>query len=307
MIEIIDPGLLAALQGTPYRGTRNIGMPLSGPADPISMAIANKLVSNPSDAPTIEFSILGGMIKAHSNCMIGLVGPIQSVTINDILVDHFISITVQKNDIVSITASNKGAHIYLAVNGGFRANRLWHGNSTFLPAHIGGYHGRPLQSGDMIEHDNAPMGELRTQPARYRLSYGTQHVMRICMDDDASSAQLTQNIWKIGHQGNRIGYELLNSDANMTTINFDGKSRAVFPGTIQCPPSGNPFLLGVDAQTTGGYPIIGHVIRADRHSIGQIKNGDTLRFIKNKPHEARRVYLKKLEMWQEYIPDLRLD
>lgn len=130
--------------------------------------------------------------------------------------------------------------------------------------------------------------------------------MRICSDNDDSANLLSDNIWTIGHQSNRIGYELISENEGKIYTPSNIPSRPVFPGTIQYPPSGNPYLLGVDAQTTGGYAIIGHVIRADRHIMGQIKSGDKLRFINNKPRDARRVYLQKLKMWREYIPDLQL-
>ena len=47
---------------------------------------------------------------------------------------------------------------------------------------------------------------------------------------------------------------------------------------IQVPPDGAPIVLLADAQTTGGYPIIGTVIGADLHLIGETLPGDTLRF-----------------------------
>lgn len=316
MIEIIDIGLLATLQGKPYSGNRHLGMPHSGPADLISMAIANKLAHNAYDTVSIEFSMLGGTIKAHESTIIGLAGPIDKAIIireNDSLtIDHYSSISLHKNDLLIIKSLREGAHIYLSVHGGFDADQYWDGNSTFLPAQIGGHSGRALRSGDrIICKKNAHIDNINHVPERYRLSYGNHHVMRICSENEMFGDFLSQYDWNIGRQGNRIGYEL--KDLNFREVNksldtgYEGLSRAVFAGTIQYPPSGNPFLLGVDAQTTGGYPIIGHIIRADRHIMGQIKSGDSVRFITQKPHEARGVYEKKLNMWREYIPDLHLD
>ncbi len=316
MIEIIDIGLLATLQGKAYRGNRHLGMPHCGPADPISMAIANRLAGNAYDEVSIEFSILGGTIKAHSDIIIGLAGPIEKIIIDrdgvELNCDHYSSITLMKGDVILIKPLREGAHIYLSVHGGFVADHYWDGNSTFLPAQIGGYGGKALQRGDYLENKkNMQSIDTVSVPERYRLSYSNHHVMRICSENDRIGDYLSQNDWHIGRQGSRIGYELLSNstselDKNIYT-DHDGLSRAVFAGTIQYPPSGNPFLLGVDAQTTGGYPIIGHVIRADRHIMGQIKSGDSLRFITQKPREARRVYENKLNMWRAFIPDLYLD
>lgn len=307
MLEIVKIGLLATLQGKSYTGARHIGMPLAGPAEPITMAIANKLAGNSYNASSIEFSILGGIIKAHNDVIIGIAGPIQSATINDKICDQHRTITLKTGDILSIIAARFGAHIYLSVNGGFDSDSYWNGNSTFLPAHIGGHHGRELREGDRIRCIQANLDtNIQSLPSRYRQSFGSNHVMRICSDNDDSANLLSDNIWTIGHQSNRIGYELISENEGKIYTPSNIPSRPVFPGTIQYPPSGNPYLLGVDAQTTGGYAIIGHVIRADRHIMGQIKSGDKLRFINNKPRDARRVYLQKLKMWREYIPDLQL-
>ncbi|NBS33720.1 MAG: hypothetical protein EBS83_13195, partial [Planctomycetia bacterium] len=58
----------------------------------------------------------------------------------------------------------------------------------------------------------------------------------------------------------------------------DGVSRAVLPGTIQLPPDGNPILLLADAQTIGGYAILGQVIAADLPLAGQLRPGDSVQF-----------------------------
>lgn len=307
MLEIIEIGLIASLQGQSFIGTRHIGMPLSGPAEPITMGIANKLAGNAFDASSIEFSIMGGALKAHADMTIGIAGPIRSITVNDMICDHYKSITVKAGDIISIKPLLGGAHIYVSVYGGFKADQYWNGNSTFLPARIGGFGGRALKLGDqLLCNQSLLISAAHSLPVRYQQSFSVNHVMRICSADAEHAKLLTNIVWTISRQGNRIGYELMNESSGTMTLPSNASSRAVFPGTIQYPPSGNPYLLGVDAQTTGGYPIIGHVIRADRHIMGHIKSGDTLRFITNKPHDARRVYLQKLKMWREYIPDLQL-
>jgi allophanate hydrolase subunit 2 len=81
-------------------------------------------------------------------------------------------------------------------------------------------------------------------------------------------------------------------------------SAAVFPGTLQCPESGVPFLLGIDAQTTGGYPRVLQVARPDRHLIGQLRPGDRLRFLLRTPAEATRDLRLKHAAWRRWLPDI---
>src|SRR5690606_10271827 len=60
---------------------------------------------------------------------------------------------------------------------------------------------------------------------------------------------------------------------------LDMLSSAVVPGTIQVPPSGPPIILMGDAQTTGGYPRIGVVIRADLWRLARAPLNGQLRLV----------------------------
>jgi hypothetical protein len=63
-------------------------------------------------------------------------------------------------------------------------------------------------------------------------------------------------------------------------------SEACVSGTIQLPPDGNPLILLAEHQTTGGYKVPGVVIRADLWKVGQMRPGDSLRFVETTPEEA---------------------
>ena len=65
------------------------------------------------------------------------------------------------------------------------------------------------------------------------------------------------------------------------------KSVAVFPGTVQLPPDGRPIVLLADAQTIGGYPVVGQVIEADLPLAAQLRPGDEVRLQQTTLDEAR--------------------
>ncbi len=49
-------------------------------------------------------------------------------------------------------------------------------------------------------------------------------------------------------------------------------------GAVQVPPDGQPIILFVDQQTTGGYSKIANVIAADLPRVGQLRPRDEVRF-----------------------------
>jgi allophanate hydrolase subunit 2 len=78
----------------------------------------------------------------------------------------------------------------------------------------------------------------------------------------------------------------------------------VFPGTVQCPEDGSPFILSVDAGTTGGYPRIAQIARCDRHLLGQMRPGDRVRFLRREPQEAIDELHAKHDYWRKWLPDI---
>jgi allophanate hydrolase subunit 2 len=47
---------------------------------------------------------------------------------------------------------------------------------------------------------------------------------------------------------------------------------------MQVPPDGQPIILFVDQQTTGGYPKVANVIAADLRHVAQLRPRDAVHF-----------------------------
>jgi allophanate hydrolase subunit 2 len=102
----------------------------------------------------------------------------------------------------------------------------------------------------------------------------------------ASQAALWRASWRITPQSNRMGSRL-DGPALQRARAGDMLSSGVVPGTIQVPPAGQPIILMGDAQTTGGYPRIGGVIRADLWKLAQAPLGGSLRLVEVDAAQAR--------------------
>lgn len=308
-LEVIEPGLLTLVQAAPYRGDRHFGMPLAGAADPLAMALANWLAGNAAEAAALETAYAPVVLKAHSNIAVGIYGAAIEVEINIAAFSAAQTHFLRRGDILRIPPPVGGCRTYIAVQGGLSSHGVLKAASTYLPARLGGYDGMVLPKGAILETSAQPLAEPRKLPAGYQLCYGRDFRLRI--------APAPENAWVnmdgildegrvIGRRADRIGLEL---EGTPLELLYDEPidSSAVFPGTIQCPPSGIPFLLGPDAQTTGGYPRIAHVIRADRHLIGQLRPGARVRFQRIEPAEAQRLYRSKIALIRQLQPEFRLD
>ena len=121
------------------------------------------------------------------------------------------------------------------------------------------------------------------------------------MLDDAGQSSLFDTNFVVSARNDRMGLRLDGAEL-ATTVKGDLASVPVFPGCVQCPQDGAPYLLGVDAQTTGGYPRIAQVARMDLHELGQLRAGDHLRLLRRSPDEAVAGLREKLDYWREWLP-----
>jgi antagonist of KipI len=62
---------------------------------------------------------------------------------------------------------------------------------------------------------------------------------------------------------------------------------------VQVTPSGQPIILFVEQQTTGGYPKIANIIGADLHRIGQLRPRVEIRFQKTSLAVARSLWMEQ--------------
>lgn len=307
-MEIVEPGPQATLQGAARTGLRGMGVPASGPADPLSHAIANHLVGNRPDAPALEITFGPFTARFGQNGRLALTGAEADAALNGCEIGFHETIAVKEGDELAIGRLATGLRTYLAMAGGFAADSYLGSTSTYLPAGFGGYSGRSLQQGDRLGQGGvtARAGH-RVTPAELRLRIGHGFALRASAGPDAPSA--LGPVWlepfRSTHRASRIGIELdgpfpdIDSQANLP-------SAAVFPGTLQMTPQGRGFLLLCDCQTTGGYPHILQVNRSDRHLLGQIRPGDTIRFLQRTPDQAAHDLRQKLKLIGEWMPGFRM-
>jgi biotin-dependent carboxylase-like uncharacterized protein len=309
-IHVERSGLQTTIQAGPRVGQRHLGIPAAGAADPLSLALANRLVGNSSLAAGLEATLTGPLLGFEASGCVAVTGAKVRITLNGATCPLHAVIRVRPGDRLDIGACESGARAYLAFGGGLRATPVLGSVSTYLPARLGGLDGRALERGDRLEMaTSGPKVVESRAPDEYQPEFAGSLALRVCaageyrlLGEAARDLLLSRN-WIAGRRADRMGIELEGPGIDVATGGVL-PSAAVFPGTLQCPENGVPFLLGVDAQTTGGYPRLLQVARCDRHLVGQLVPGDRLRFLWREPAAAAADLEDKHAYWRRWVPDI---
>lgn len=312
-IRVLKAGLQSALQGAPFTGHRHLGMPAAGAADCVSLALANCLVGKSGGAIAIEITLTDAVFEFEEPCLVAVVGATEYVRINGQDQPPHHALKLVAGDQLHLGPSRPGCRTYLAISADIHADRLLGGQSTYLAAGLGGFHGRALRVDDVIIFSRASSikNADKSTPLSLRPHYSDDHVLRITPGPESSNLnnglldELCGSHYTVGSRASRMGMELAGPPLE-SGVSANMPSAAMFPGTIQLPPSGNPYLLGPDAQTTGGYPRLAQVIRADRHLIGQLAPGSRIQFVRITTERATEIYREKLLQLSPWLGQIDL-
>jgi biotin-dependent carboxylase-like uncharacterized protein len=280
LIHVIKPGLLTTVQDLGRTGFAHLGVSPAGAADSFSFRLANLMVGNPANTPALEITLVGPTLEFDAPATLALSGTraSTSIPINQ-------AFNVVRGEKIAIGSLLDGARAYLAVQGGIAVATIMNSCSTFLPSSLGGFQGRALRAGDSIAIGENVVSATKNLRAGFReeLARTAQGPLRV--------THSVQHDW-FGHGEIRLLGEqtfTVNQASNRSGVRLWGKP--VFPlvkrelltegialGAVQIPPDGQPIILFVDQQTTGGYPKIANVIAADLSRVGQLRPRDQVSF-----------------------------
>lgn len=297
-VRVLAPGAMTTVQDLGRTGWRHLGVGLAGALDPHSHTIANLLVGNPADAATLEITLAGPTLAFATGAVVAVCGADVDVRADGIAVPGWRPIGLPGGTSLSIGACRKGARAYLAIAGGVRVATVLGSASTDLRGGFGGMRGRALARGDVLDIAKADIAIPELDIAAWsidpspELQWDVPPLARVLAPDRAGTAPhaLFASAWRVANASNRQGLRLEGSAVQHEPASAP-ISEPVLPGTIQLPPDGHPIVLMADAQTHGGYPRIGHVIRADWPRLAQLRPGERVRFRPCTDEEARQARL----------------
>jgi antagonist of KipI len=298
-LTVEAPGLFTTVQDLGREGFGPMGVSASGAADAVSLRIGNRLVGNSQGAAALEMTLVGGVFTFERTAVIAVTGGDFGASLDGMALPMWTSILVPGGETVRFGASRSGARAYLCVRGGIAVEPFLGSASTHVLSGLGGFEGRALRKGDRVEL-GAANSHFRTRSlsATALENLRPQKVIRITAGPqsdwfgESSWRTLCTNAFRVNEQSNRMGIRLqgppISLDASREMI-----TEGVPLGAVQVTPSGQPIILLVEQQTTGGYPKIANVISADLHSLGQLRPRDEIRFERVEMSEARSLLIQQ--------------
>lgn len=294
-VRVLAPGLLTTVQDLGRHGNRHLGVGNAGALDAYSHSVANLLVGNAAEAPTLEITLVGPRLVFARDTAIAHCGAQFDASIDGIAMPGWRRVLVPAGAMLEFGACRRGARAYLAVSGGFAVDTVLGSASTDLRGGFGGRGGRALAAGDILAMTRAAVPkatDIAIAPwwidPSPDLEFASPTYVRVLPGSDPTSpvdALFTRH-WRVANASNRQGLRL-EGDALEIGDTCERISEPVAPGTLQLPPDGQPIVLLADAQTHGGYPRIGHAIRADWPRLAQLRPGDPVHFVPCTPAAAR--------------------
>jgi biotin-dependent carboxylase-like uncharacterized protein len=282
---VADPGLLTTVQDLGRFGFQRVGIPPSGPMDRAAFVIANRLVGNPDGAAALECTLKGPRLEVQRAVVVAVAGASMGFAINGHEAPPWTAVPARPGDVLGFGMASAGCRAYLAVAGGLDVPPVLGSRATYLRGRLGGLGGRALQRGDALPVGAPPAGvpEGRSVPEALRPRYPAARECRVILgpqDDRFTPAGIRAFLdgpYEVTPQADRMGYRLTGPVIGHAR-GHDIVSDGIPLGGIQVPGEGQPIVLLVDRQTTGGYTKIATVIGVDIGAIGQTRPGHEIRF-----------------------------
>jgi len=316
-IDVLDPGTMTTVQDWPGRvGYWPVGVPPSGPIDSVSMQEANLAVGNPAGAPALEATATGPSLSFSVGMVVAVTGAPTTVTVDGVSVPMWEPIDVPAGATLRVgTAEGPGLRMYIAVRGGFDVPTYLGSASTFTLGGFGGHAGRALLLGDVLrpgssdssaEHPAFPEGTTLTTipgptPISRRPAFTSTWQIAVTEGPHAAPDFFTRadmdvfyaTDYAVHYNSARTGIRLIGprpewaradgGEAGLHPSNIHDNAYAV--GAIDFT-GDTPIILGPDGPSLGGFVCPAVIASGDLWKIGQLRPGDTVRFVAVREAEA---------------------
>ena len=276
MLKVLKSGFYTTIQDFGRLGYRNMGVPVSGVMDSVSVKKANILLENKPSDPVLEITMTGPTLLFETPTYICLSGAQMSPTLNNQPIENYKVIKVEAGDILSYGKLENGFRAYLAVKNGFQGEKKLGSCSQYFPVTAK----KCLKDGDEMGYDtiqkyNPVISELKLENHLNEKQIEVHKGPEFSLLSDVHLEQLFSKSFTVSEKNNRMAYQLAEEIASHSESIL---TSGTLPGTVQLTPSGRVIILMKDGQTTGGYPRILQLSQKSISVLAQKRFGDDLSF-----------------------------
>ncbi|AVP99848.1 hypothetical protein C7S18_22900 [Ahniella affigens] len=306
-ITVHDAGVLATIQGDPRRGFEQFGVPPSGAMDRVACLALNALLGNAPDGPVIELALGTLNMTATETRHVAVLAQGFELRIDGAMRALAEAHVWPAGSRLTLRRREGPGYAYLGIGGRWRLSPQLGSVSTDVRNHIGGMAGRPLQAGDCFEIESNASAD--TPPARLRLRWPLQDLqhpqLRVIVHEPKLAAPLFGANLTVDLNSTRQAL-LLHPPTSVPHDQRQRLSTPQWPGAIQALPDGRFALLGPEAQTIGGYPLVASVCAADLSRLGRISGGQTLRCLPVSVSAAAQLARQQQAWLREWLSEITL-
>lgn len=293
-LDVLGGGTLTTVQDAPGRtGYWHVGVPPSGPFDTRSFRLGNQLLGNAPDAAGLELTLRGPTLRFNRDCAFVITGAAIDARLDDAPLAGWRTHHARAGQTLTLgDIQGAGCRSYLLLAGGLACPTYLGSRSTFTLGKFGGHAGRALRAGDVL-HLAAPQSPAIdvALPApdwhshwQLRVVYGPHGAPDYFTPEDIEAFFAAD--WQVHYNSSRTGIRLIGpkpqwartdgGEAGMHPSNIHDNAYAF--GTVDF--TGDmPVILGPDGPSLGGFVCPATVIHADLWKLGQLKAGDSIRFM----------------------------
>jgi len=299
-----NPGLLTTIQDLGRMEYGQYGIPVSGAMDRFSFQAANLLVGNDPGAAGLEVTLYLLQLEVLIAVRVAITGGDMNPALDGNRLPMWQTVELSAGSTLLFKDICQGVRTYLAVEGGFDSPLVLGSRSTNQKAHLG----NALQKEDILR--TLPVkkkARLYRLPEAFVPKFSKETEIRVLMgpQDDFFTQKGIETFlgeaYTVTSQSDRQGYRLQGTPIEHVS-GADIISDAILPGAIQVPGNGQPIIMMMDAQTTGGYTKIAGVIGPDIDVLAQTLPGQKIRFRQVSIQEAHRIvraYKNALENFEK--------
>ncbi|MFI0896522.1 urea carboxylase [Streptomyces sp. NPDC020983] len=293
-IDVVRAGTLTTVQDWPGRtGLWHVGVPPCGPMDDLSFRLGNTALGNGEGAAGLECTLQGPALRFSHATTVCVTGAPAPVTVDGRPVPQWEPVTVPAGGLLDVGAPHEaGLRTYVLVAGGLDVPPYLGSAATFTLGRFGGHGGRALRTADVL-HGGVTADGTPVAPAR-RPAIGTTWEIGVVEGPHAAPEFFTEQdiddfyaaSWSVHFNSARTGVRLVGPRPRWARP--DGGEAGLHPSNIHDTPyavgavdfTGDmPVLLGPDGPSLGGFVCPATVVTGQRWKLGQLRPGDTVRFV----------------------------